>query len=200
MASKTSPTRRRSTRISAIPTEYRGTRFRSKLEANWARWLDDQKIRWAYEVQGFKMGDTFYLPDFWLPEIRTVLEIKGILEPSLDKVFQLAAAAATMDVPVLVGMAPVGEQILTAHPAPATWAWSWGDDGPDCDHGYLDGGLHLASCARCDHRWFWRVEGAYNCRVCGAWDGDHFRDWLFDFTPTVTIYPSEFTSNGGGDE
>lgn len=68
--------------IKAIETKYKGRRFRSRLEARWAVFLDFLKVEWAYEKEGFDLGDAgYYLPDFWLPRERVWLEIKGD-EPS----------------------------------------------------------------------------------------------------------------------
>lgn len=55
-------------KIKAIETQYKGYRFRSRLEARWAVFFDALGIEWQYEPEGFEMADgTRYLPDFWLP-------------------------------------------------------------------------------------------------------------------------------------
>lgn len=54
--------------IKAIETRYKGYRFRSRLEARWAVFLDALGVAWEYEKEGFDLGDgLLYLPDFWLP-------------------------------------------------------------------------------------------------------------------------------------
>lgn len=54
--------------IEAIPTEYKGYRFRSRLEAKWAVFFDALGIEWEYEPEAFALpGGGGYLPDFWLP-------------------------------------------------------------------------------------------------------------------------------------
>jgi hypothetical protein len=68
----------------AIETVYKGYRFRSRLEARWAVFFDELGIEWLYEPEGFSKpsdGDTFvrYLPDFYLPEFGTWVEVKGSL-------------------------------------------------------------------------------------------------------------------------
>lgn len=71
--------------ISAIQTEYKGYLFRSRLEARWAVFFDEAGIDWKYEVEGFQrqIGGTDsensigYLPDFYLPESGTWVEVKG---------------------------------------------------------------------------------------------------------------------------
>lgn len=63
--------------IKAIQTEYKGYKFRSRLEARWAVFFDAAGIKWEYEPQGFECKDgTRYLPDFYLPEERMWCEVK----------------------------------------------------------------------------------------------------------------------------
>lgn len=53
--------------ITAIPTEYKGYRFRSRLEARWAVFFDACGVKWEYEPEGFALPNgQFYLPDFLL--------------------------------------------------------------------------------------------------------------------------------------
>ena len=63
--------------IRAKPTLYKGIRFRSRLEARWAIFLDALDVEWVYEpavegVQGylpdFQVGDTWFIevkPESW---------------------------------------------------------------------------------------------------------------------------------------
>jgi hypothetical protein len=62
--------------LQAIETKYRAYRFRSRLEARWAVFLDAAGIRWEYEPEGFDLKGGWYLPDFWLPRSKSFLEIK----------------------------------------------------------------------------------------------------------------------------
>jgi hypothetical protein len=62
--------------IKVIESAYNGYRFRSRLEARWAVFLDTVGITYRYEPEGFDLGGLWYLPDFWLPSLRTWLEIK----------------------------------------------------------------------------------------------------------------------------
>lgn len=63
-----------------IETEYNGYRFRSRLEARWAVFFDALSIKYLYEPEGFRLRDgTYYLPDFYLPELKTWIEIKGVM-------------------------------------------------------------------------------------------------------------------------
>jgi hypothetical protein len=61
----------------AIQTEYKGHLFRSRLEARWAVFLDALEVEWRYEEQGYETDGHRYLPDFYLPDSRAWLEVKG---------------------------------------------------------------------------------------------------------------------------
>lgn len=75
--------------IKAIQTHYNGYHFRSRLEARWAVFFDELGVRYEYEPDGYDLGDLgWYLPDFWLPELRTWFEIKPLSEkPVVPKVY-----------------------------------------------------------------------------------------------------------------
>lgn len=100
--------------IKAIETRYAGCRFRSRLEARWAVFFDQLGITWEYEPQGFE-NRTFcdcdtsaehlfggqrncsgrherYLPDFWLPDTQTWVEVKGSEAALLEKASLYAEA------------------------------------------------------------------------------------------------------------
>lgn len=62
--------------INAIPTQYKGIEFRSRTEARWAVFLDELGFKWEYEPEGYQLLSGWYLPDFWLPEIDSFLEVK----------------------------------------------------------------------------------------------------------------------------
>lgn len=85
--------------IKAIETQYKGYRFRSRLEARWAVFFDALGIEYQYEPEGFEdvVWDGWssewvdgkliehqeepkivrYLPDFFLPRTGTWCEVKG---------------------------------------------------------------------------------------------------------------------------
>jgi hypothetical protein len=55
--------------IKPIETRYAGCRFRSRLEARYAVFLDALGLRWEYEPEGFELPSGWYLPDFYLPTV-----------------------------------------------------------------------------------------------------------------------------------
>lgn len=63
--------------IRPIETEYKGYRFRSRLEARWAVFFDTGGIEYQYEPEGYETEAGKYLPDFFLPELDVHVEVKG---------------------------------------------------------------------------------------------------------------------------
>jgi hypothetical protein len=60
--------------------------FRSRWEANYARYLTFAKVRWEYEPKTFwfeavKRGTRSYTPDFWIPAEGVFHEVKGFMDP-----------------------------------------------------------------------------------------------------------------------
>jgi len=56
--------------LKVIETEYKGYKFRSRLEARWAVFFDACGIMWEYEPEGFELDNgMYYLPDFLLHNV-----------------------------------------------------------------------------------------------------------------------------------
>lgn len=71
--------------MKSIETEYNWIRYRSRLEARWAVFMDTLGVRHNYEPEAYDLGDgIFYLPDFWLPDLLAFVEIKPGA-PTLDE-------------------------------------------------------------------------------------------------------------------
>jgi hypothetical protein len=62
--------------MKALETRYNGYRFRSRLEARWAVFMDAIGVAYEYEPEAYDLDGMFYLPDFWLPGMEAYLEIK----------------------------------------------------------------------------------------------------------------------------
>ena len=62
--------------INPIETKYKGYKFRSRLEARWAVFFVKMGIKFQYEPDGFKLDSGWYLPDFWLPQVKMWAEVK----------------------------------------------------------------------------------------------------------------------------
>lgn len=143
--------------LKPIETHYNGYRFRSRLEARVAVFLDALGVKYYYEPEGYRLrGGTMYLPDFYLPDQDFFLEVKGIMgEADMNKIAQLHSES--------------GKGVLIV--------------GPDLNIEIMDskerdwcGGIGRCSiygCADCGKINFLRDENAYSCPCCGAWEGDH---------------------------
>lgn len=152
-----------SERIAAIPTIYNGRQYRSRLEAQYAQLFDQRRMRFSYEEESFDFDGVKYLPDFWLPDIRTIVEVKGLLDDlSLEKVARLASAVGvaggdafdSSEAPlVILAYSPV----LTCEAVTAAW-------------GRIE--AHAATCDRCRRTYFATTGGTWRCRYVGC-DGSH---------------------------
>jgi len=145
--------------VKAIPTYYQGVKFRSRLEASYAMALDSAGLRWAYEPEGYFIGDTAYLPDFWLPRIKTFLEIKGPTVPGLVK-------------------AKLLYQHFNRNQEEGRWfdpefLVLWGDELGDVRSIVDDDRAVLGTCGVCGGKWFFALGGSYRCRDCGFYEGSH---------------------------
>lgn len=90
------------TAIKAIETKYKGYRFRSRLEARYAVMFDALGIKWEYEKEGYDLSEYgWYLPDFYLPERKLWIEVKGQQPTDIEesKAFQLSNGT---DIPILI--------------------------------------------------------------------------------------------------
>lgn len=77
--------------MKAIETVYDGYKFRSRLEARWAVFFNVLGVKYEYEKEGYDLDGTYYLPDFWLPEQKYWIEIKGNTNAvGYDNVFKLS--------------------------------------------------------------------------------------------------------------
>lgn len=100
--------------IKAIETQYKGYRFRSRLEARWAVFFDAMSMKWEYEPEGIVLpSGTNYLPDF-LIEGGCYVEVKpeNVQRQELDKSYELAMFS---DVFLAIGTpSPKSYDLLTA--------------------------------------------------------------------------------------
>jgi hypothetical protein len=140
----------------ARPVTYQGVSFRSTLEASWACTLDGLGIEWEYEPWSYRLaGGETYMPDLWLPVLRTVIEVKGGHMQRAAKPAQLAAEWADSGVIVLLGFAP-------GRTSQSPYSWEsklkWRDA--------LGYDTRLALCSGCQ-RWQWvRAQLSRGCRAC----------------------------------
>lgn len=157
----------------AIPTQYAGHTFRSRLEADVAYLLDAMRLPWEYEPTSLLLPNgTHYMPDFYVPSLRLVVEARGYDSPKGQR-----QASAFTDL-VTAGRVAPGPTIL-AEPPKEIRATNFADyavighgqlwaeacqliDGPE-----LIDDLYIALCGEC-FGWYFIGDGHLECRACGA--------------------------------
>jgi hypothetical protein len=100
--------------IKAIETEYKGYKFRSRLEARWAIFFDTAGIPWEYEKEGYELSTgERYLPDFYLPKNDIFVEVKGV-KPNKKYLSMLETFSKEIKKSVLlvIGVISEGECLL----------------------------------------------------------------------------------------
>ena len=85
-----------------------GLSFRSRWEANFARYLNFLGMKWEFEPKTFrfenqKTGTVSYTPDFYLKDINTYVEIKGYLDSvSKSKLKKMSNYYKEVDITLLM--------------------------------------------------------------------------------------------------
>lgn len=151
---------------------YRGTKFRSTLEANWAATFDHLGWYWWYEPEAVKIDKEPYLCDFFLPYQRVWCEVKGPHDERIRKpgALQKALRPDPWDVwrPIVVILRP---------PGPGdTCVWEAVDDSQQ---------IVVASCPECGHHCFMDWNGVWACRH-GCRNGNVNKFWMLD--PVCGVY------------
>jgi hypothetical protein len=164
----------------SIPEHYKGIRFRSRLEVKYAKFFDAHCITWAYEPEGFKILGVCYLPDFYLPEIKTIIEVKGVLDDGdVRKLSALVPAAAKHGVMTILAEPGEPVRFRLCHPTPEMEAQAQTDPDsaevcgwifkPECD---INDDAALVRCATCERWYFVDSSMSWQCTACGADQGN----------------------------
>jgi len=138
--------------IRAIETEYKGYKFRSRLEARWAVLLDALGVKWEYEPEGYDLGNGLcYLPDFRLHEVTInhghfernatiYMEVKGQMNDAdaekINRFYELGCddemRSASKTAVLVVGNIPDGETIYQLLDSMQTEAYNDHKNWPNC--------------------------------------------------------------------
>jgi hypothetical protein len=73
----------------SVESVYKGRLMRSRFEVEFAKMLDARAITWEYEPE--RIGGGRYLIDFYLPDLKCWVEVKGRFEARDDMLLPLAA-------------------------------------------------------------------------------------------------------------
>lgn len=158
------------TTIKPIETIYHGRKFRSRLEARWAVFLDDIGANWEYEPEGYNLGDgLYYLPDFLVhnvvfkrgePTHNLFIEVKGVLSyedlnkidafkgPLCDDYTYLNPIVAFGQIPIVDSICEIGSYVDKRYDWERTPLFSFNNVLADCYIAYLakgkDGEVYLS--------------------------------------------------------
>lgn len=115
--------------IKAIETNYKGYRFRSRLEARWAVFFDSLGVKWQFEPEGYELGELGrYLPDFFLPEVSdgTWIEVKPESCTSEEDLVANKKMQLLVEYTKFKGMVVAGEPFVSVELAQNANKWKHG--------------------------------------------------------------------------
>jgi hypothetical protein len=151
--------------LKAIPTWYRGTRFASTLEADWAAMFDHLGWVWQYEPVAVALKDgQAYRPDFYLPGTNVWCEVKGPHNERLDKTIMLQETLGYDEWAWCADLV-----VILRPPGPGETAqWHGAADGQD---------IVLMLCAECGHHCFMDYNGFWACRHHRKYGWQNNKPW-----------------------
>jgi hypothetical protein len=157
----------------AIPTVYAGVQMRSRMEARFAKWCDDHKLKWLYEPEGYISNGQCYLPDFYLPEIRCFVEVKPLIfaQESL-KMENMANERSLWDHDFLVVDMSDGFRPIKWYER--EWTRDHGKFGRCSRHS--GDNINVAWCRKCLGM-ILVGDNSFKCPRCGEHDGDQHLIW-----------------------
>lgn len=138
-----------------IETTYKGITMKSKLEAKFAYFLDALNIKFQYEPKTFILSNgVTYIPDFYLPDLKTWIETKGnILEHNkeLSKLF----------------VKDNKQELILISNDTIFFYGNWEGEV------YESTDVLIGKCSHCKSYFFCETLGSYHCRKCKEHEGDH---------------------------
>jgi ribosomal protein L32 len=156
-------------RIKALRTEYRGISFRSKLEAQWAKFHDSVAVRWDYEPETFEFSDgTLYMPDFFLPDSKQWFEVKGVMTEKDKHKIEMLCKESGYD--VIVGYSNGEFEMCDTR-------LLYGEEGKRLTW-YSKDETYLNRCPNCGKLSYMNEIGSYECQCCGFYAGDEGICWI----------------------
>ncbi|TSB32007.1 hypothetical protein [Streptomyces benahoarensis] len=158
--------------MDAIATSYGDITFRSRLEADWAATLDSNRIRWEYEPETVTLASgALYVPDFWLPELGTWIEVKGPGVPRVEKTKELARIRACRCETSCACRWPGGEFVVLGRPSLASDRTETGHR-PRCGYANWETpfgpSTYFVTCSSCTRAQWTILKRPWRCRACRA--------------------------------
>lgn len=154
----------------AIPTEYKGYQFRSRLEARWAAFFD--AVGWPWDYEPIDLGG--YIPDFVLKFYKPLLvEVKP--EMTLGDLYKYTARIDATD--WKYNALVLGATLLHDHDEGCFHAigilrQGGGDPKDPEDTAWSPAQIHC--CTKCKRLSIHHAAWGWVCEVSGCYEGDHF--------------------------
>lgn len=143
--------------IRPIPTVYRGVRFASTLEADWAATFDFFGWKWQYEPEGLQLEDgQWYRPDFYLPAQRVWCEVKG---PHNERISKPASLQSSLDYDAFDWES---ELVVVLRPPEPSGV---GGEAAQWENTAAGQDIVIVLCPECGHHCFMDFEGIWSCRI-----------------------------------
>lgn len=150
----------------SIPTVYKGIYMRSKLETKVALFLDYLKIKWEYEPKTFLLSNGItYKPDFFLPEHKQWVEVKGVVSENNFKISK--CFVKDTEQPIII----ISSKDVIYFDSDYLPNISTNEDRDNNVNG--EKGFQLGKCRKCHTYFICSLYGSFHCRKCGMHEGDH---------------------------
>jgi len=180
------------TQLKTLPCKYKEIEYRSKTEARVAEEVFDRhEIKFLYEAETYNFDGELYSPDFYLPEIKTFIEVKGATDSDLSKPQKLLKTLQDQWVGTTDQKQYIDSEGNTQN-IDALMNWEWDQpfmviaifsDGTfksvDEEGNHTD--LFFTKCAKCNSWQFIHTSGFYACRKCGHHDEHHHANCINKF-------------------
>lgn len=143
----------------SIKTMFKGIAYRSKMEADFAKFLDEHNIEFQYEKERYVLsnGKSLWI-DFYLPETKQYIEVKGIMQEGDLENHELFCEEFDRDILLL------GSNVCVFY-----FHWEAYDDEPRSVMN--DMSIQIGHCSNC-LRWFLApVSGNWGCPICRKSNG-----------------------------
>ena len=174
------------TQLKTLPCKYKEIEYRSKTEARVAEEVFDRhQIKFLYETETYNFDGELYSPDFYLPEIKTFIEVKGATDSDLSKPKKLLKtlrdewekkyidSGGFENNNGLIGWEWDQPFMVIAIFSDGTFK-SVDEEGKQTD-------VFFTKCAECNSWQFMHNSAHYACRKCGNHDEHHHANSIKEF-------------------
>jgi len=164
------------TQLKSFPCKYKEIEYRSKTEARVAEEVFDRhQIKFLYETETYNFDGELYSPDFYLPEIKTFIEVKGATDSDLSKPQKLLKTLQDQWVSTTDVDYPDGKDL-------GQWDWiqpymvlAIFSDGTFKSVDEEKSSFIFTRCRKCSAFFFMNISAAWCCQKCGDHD-KHYND------------------------